>query len=123
MTIQECYRQLDGNFGRAKKLLTSEPLVKRFIVMFLEDDSFRTLCTAMEQGCCEEAFRAAHTLKGICGNLSLDRLYDSASQLAELLRPGNGDIPLRAYALFEAVKVDYQLTACAIRDFRDSNAS
>lgn len=34
----------------------------------------------------KEAFRAAHTIKGICQNLSLTELYQSAAQLSDRLR-------------------------------------
>ena len=57
----------------------------------------------------ERAFRAAHTLKGVCGNLSLDKLLDSASKLTELLRPETAAIPEGADVLFEEVKQDYDL--------------
>ena len=34
----------------------------------------------------ECAFRAAHTLKGVCANLGLDRLYEADCELTEKLR-------------------------------------
>ena len=120
MTIQECYQQLGGDFAQVEKRLSSEPLVRRFITKFLDDGSFSELCIAMEEGSWHKAFRAAHTLKGVSGNLSLNRLFSSASQLAELLRPEAEGIPEGADALFEEVKQDYQLTVRAIRAYLDS---
>ena len=117
MTIQECYRQLDGDFSQAEKMLLSEKLVERFIAKFPDDGSFSNLCAAMESGDCDRAFRAAHTLKGVSGNLSLDRLFSSASQLADVLRLEGERIPAGAHALFEEVKQDYQLTVRAIRAY------
>lgn len=121
MTIEACYLKLGGDFAQAKKQLTSEAWVKRFIVRFLDDDSFDALCAAMEAGSRENAFRAAHTLKGVSGSLSLGRLYASASQLTELLRPEGEVIPADASALFEDVKRDYRITADAIRSYRDAD--
>lgn len=121
MTIQACYRQMGGDFAQAEKRLSSENLVRRFIIRFLEDDSFGALCTAMEDGSRERAFRAAHTLKGVSGSLSLNRLYASASRLTESLRPEAGAIPAEARALFEDVRQDYQLTTGAIRAYMDSD--
>ena len=63
-----------------------------------------------------EAFRAAHTIKGVCQNLSFDRLLASSSQLSEALR--HGYTP-EADALAEQVKEDYQATAGAIRTFQE----
>ena len=119
MTIQECYQQLGGDFAQAEKRLSSGTLVKRFITKFLDDGSFAELCIAMEEGTRDKAFRAAHTLQG--GNLSLNRLFSSASQLTELLRPEAEVIPVGANPLFEEVKQDYQLTVSAIRAYLDAD--
>ncbi len=40
----------------------------------------------MENGDTETAFRAAHTLKGICMNLGFDRLYEASYDITEVLR-------------------------------------
>ena len=117
MTIQECYQKLDGDFVQAEKRLSSENLVKRFLTKFLDDGSFSQLCIAMEEGNRDKAFRAAHTLKGVSGNLSLSRLYLSVSQLTEVLRYESEFIPADANSLLEEVTRDYQLTVNAIREF------
>ena len=36
----------------------------------------------------KEAFEAAHSLKGVLGNLSLTPLYDKVCEITELLRAG-----------------------------------
>lgn len=117
MTIQECYQKLGGDFAQVEKRLSSENLVKRFITKFLDDGCFSELCIAMEEGNRDKALRAAHTLKGVSGNLSLSRLYSSVSQLAELLRPEAEAIPADANPLFEEVTQDYKLTVNAIRTY------
>ena len=117
MTIQECYQNLDGDFVQAEKRLSSEDLVKRFLTKFLDDGSFSQLCIAMEEGDRDKAFRAAHTLKGVSGNLSLSRLYISVSQLTEVLRYESEFIPADAAPLLEEVTRDYRLTVNAIRAF------
>ena len=121
MTIQECYQQFGGDFDEVKKRLPSESLIKKFIAKFLDDRSFPDLQTALEEGSRESAFRAAHTLKGVCGNLSLSKLMNSASKLTELLRPETEAIPEGADVLFQEVKQDYELTVSAIRSFLDSD--
>lgn len=120
MTIQACYQRLGGDFAQVEKRLSSEALVRRFLAKFLDDGSFSELCIAMEEGTRGKAFRAAHTLKGVSGNLGLDRLFSSASQLAEVLRPEGERIPAGAHALFEEVKENYQLTVRAIRAYLDA---
>ena len=89
----------------------------RFIALFLQDDSFAALCRAMEECSREQAFHAAHTLKGVCANLCLDRLLASASRLTEVLRPAADAMPEQAQPLFEAVQQDYAVTTQAIRAY------
>ena len=117
MTIQECYQKLDGDFDQAEKRLSSEALIMRFLTKFLDDGSFSQLCIAMEEGDRDKAFRAAHTLKGVSGNLSLSRLYLSVSQLTEVLRYESECIPADAAPLLKEVTRDYRLTVNAIRAF------
>lgn len=86
MTIQECYMALGGNYQEVAKRLPSESLVRRFITKFPDDKSFAELSQAMAEGDRASAFRAAHTLKGVSANLSLDQLLRSVVVLTELLR-------------------------------------
>ena len=39
----------------------------------------------------DAAFSAAHTLKGVCGNLSMKRMFDIASEMTEFLREKDMD--------------------------------
>lgn len=117
MTLQECYTALEGNYEEVIGRLRSERLVQKFVLKFLEDGSYDLLCRSMESGDYEEAFRASHTLKGVCQNLAFDRLGRSSSQLCEALR--NGVTP-EAPDLFALTRQDYALTASAIRDFQAS---
>ena len=117
MTIQECYQNMGGDYAQVERCLPSVSLIKRFITKFLDDGSYAELCQAMDDGSREGAFRAAHTLKGVCANLGFDRLYRSASQLTDLLRLETDSIPAGAAPLLDTVKADYQLTVDTIRAF------
>lgn len=44
---------------------------------------------AMETGDVETAFRAAHTLKGICANLGFKSLFEVSYDITEALRAGD----------------------------------
>ena len=120
MTIKECYQKLGGEFAQVEKRLPSVGLVRKFIVKFFDDDSYSKLCLAMQNGQREEAFRAAHTLKGVSANLGFSRLLASAGELTELLRAETESIPGRAAALLEEVKQDYELTVSVIRAYLES---
>lgn len=117
MTIVECYQQLGGNLENVKTRLPSDSLIKRFIIKFLDDSSYSELCDALQKGQRDEAFRAAHTLKGVCANLGFDQLENSASALTELLRPKDIGIPEEAVSMMKDVKHDYEMTVGAIRAY------
>ena len=74
----------------------------------------------MQNGQWEEAFRAAHTLKGVSANLGFSRLLASAGELTELLRAETETIPGRTADLLEEVKQDYELTVSVIRAYLES---
>ena len=121
MTIQECYQVLGGDYAQVEKRLPGIHLIRRFIAKFLDDGSYPELCRAMEQGQTEEAFRAAHTLKGVSANLGFDRLTASSGELTELLRGRTDGIPTEAVPLLDMVRQDYELTADAMRAYLNSD--
>ena len=93
MTIQECYKAIGGNYEDVLRRLHNEALIQKFTLKFLEDPSYRLLKQALRDKNYEDAFRSAHTLKGVCQNLSFDRLYEVSNELTELLRDRTGEQP------------------------------
>ena len=120
MSLQECYRELGGDYGDVMQRLPSETMVKKFVLKFMNDKSFENLCNAMNQGDYKQAFIAAHTLKGICQNLSFTMLYHSSVKLSDALREKTQDIEA-AKKFFLLVVEDYRTTANAIRKFESEN--
>ena len=117
MRIEECYQEMDGSYADVIARLPSPQLIHRFVLKFLEDPSYAALCSAMESGSQETAFRAAHTLKGVCANLGFGRLLRSVDPLTEILRPEGDGIPQEAHALMDTVREDYRVTVEAIRAY------
>ena len=115
MTLQECYAALEGSYEEVLGRLYSDALVKKFVGKFLDDKSFQLLEDSLKAGNYEEAFRAAHTLKGVTQNLSFTKLYRSSSSLTEALRRKEYDL---AVELFPRVEEDYVQTAAAIHAFQ-----
>lgn len=72
-----------------ERFLGNEALYKKYALKFSEDANYEALSTALECGDTQKAFASAHTLKGVCGNLSFISLYDAAAKLVEPLRQGN----------------------------------
>ena len=86
MTVRECYEQMGADYEGVLGRLRSEVLIKKFAKKFLDDGSFRSLKDNLAQKNGEEAFRAAHTLKGVCQNLGFDNLYKASFDITEKLR-------------------------------------
>ena len=86
MTIRECYESVGSDFDDVLGRLGSENLIRRFAVKFLDDKTFEELENSMHTADGETAFRAAHTLKGVCLNLGFTALGKASSELTEALR-------------------------------------
>ena len=108
MTIQQCYEAFGGNYQEVISRLRADERVARFLQKVVDDGSYNLLCESIASGNAEEAFRAAHTLKGVCLNLSITKLGESSSALTEALR--GGVIPSDVQPLVQQVMEDYELT-------------
>lgn len=91
MTLESLYQQIGGNYPDVKARLVKEERIERFVLLFLKDSSCSAFVKAMEAGNAEAAFRAVHTLKGVCMNLGFDTLYQIADRITEQLR--ESDLP------------------------------
>ena len=115
MTIEECYHRMHADYEDVLRRMGKVERVERFLLKLPQDNSFAALCDAMAQRNAKDAFRAAHSLKGICANLGLSGLYRSSSVLSDALR---GEIwEESCVPLFEQVKAEYENTLVCIRAF------
>ena len=113
MTVRECYEELGSDFDKVLSRLVSEALVKKFALKFLDDPSFGQLETALADKDAETAFRAAHTLKGVCLNLGFTSLYKVSAELTEVLR---GRETAGSDELYKQVKEQYIILTDAIKE-------
>jgi len=111
MSIKEVYESIGANYQDAMARLPGEAFVTRFALKFLTDKSFPELKEALEAGDAENAFRAAHTLKGVCQNLGFSNLYAPTFELTETLRAGHLEGTDKQ---FELVAKQYKVTISAI---------
>lgn len=72
-----------------ERFLGKSDFYEEFLFMFLEDEQMRTLEKAMREQNVTIAFKAAHTLKGLCGNLGFKNLLTSIIPMVEILRSGS----------------------------------
>ncbi len=113
MNMKEFYEKIGGDYNDVVKRFGGEAMAERFGKKFPGDPSFSSLAAALDEGSCEEAFRAVHTLKGVCQNLGYGDLGSVCSDMTELLRAGNFD---DGKAMFGAVKAEYDKVVGLIKE-------
>lgn len=85
------YINLEEGLGR---LRGNKKIYKTLLGTFLKNDSMTTLQNALDSGDADAAAMAAHTIKGMAGNLSFTALYEcSMTQEAAIKSGGTADMP------------------------------
>lgn len=87
-------------------------LYEKYLKTFPQDPNYAAMEEALRCGDGEAAFHAAHTLKGVSGNLSLNDLYLTLLPLVEALR-GQADLP-KAISLLPPVQEAYRRASACI---------
>lgn len=77
-----------------KRFLDDEEMYFEFLNSFVEDTLMSRLKQAVQNGSVDDAFEAAHALKGLCANLSIDSMSKMIVPMVEILRGRSmGGIP------------------------------
>ncbi|MCI9627825.1 MAG: Hpt domain-containing protein [Eggerthellaceae bacterium] len=63
-------------------------LYKMLALKYLDNSKYTDLVAALEVEDFDEAYKAAHSLKGVAGNLSFSKLFDVAASMSEALFQG-----------------------------------
>ena len=111
MQLKECYEMFGGDYEAVRRRMPREQMIQKFAIRFLSDPSYDLLCTSLNVRNYEEAFRAAHSLKGVCQNLGFKRLEGSVSIITEYLRNWSSEEmdEKKCQQLLEPVSEDYKL--------------
>lgn len=76
--VETALRRFSGN----------EAMYVRYLLRFPDDENLPLLEAAVAAGDAEAARQAAHTLKGLSGNLGLTKLYEESTAMCALYRAG-----------------------------------
>ena len=99
--------------GALERFMGSEALLEKFLKKFLEDGNYAALRTALDTGDREGAVTASHSLKGLCGNLSMTELFDLFTRQVQMLREGD---EAGAASLMPAIAQSYERVKRAIQE-------
>lgn len=112
MDIKECYEAMHGDYEDIFSRLRNNALIIKLVKKFESDQSYAELKQGLADKDVEKAFRAAHTLKGVCLNLGFDELFEVSAELTEKLRERK---TAGSEELFQKVSQKYQKTVMAIQ--------
>ncbi len=93
------------------RLMQNEALISIFVKKFLQDENYPSLLCAMQVEDPTSALSASHTLKGMCGNLSLKKLFELFSEQVRRLR---ADDFVGAKAMMPEITQVYEETCAAL---------
>lgn len=94
MSLEACYAALGGDLEGVRSRLLTDERIEKFIGIFAEDPSYGNLRTALDEGDMKEAFRAAHTMKGISRDLGFTPLFEISCEFSDVLRPNDVGVPV-----------------------------
>lgn len=115
-------RQLEENGADVettlKRFVGNDAIYIKFLKKFPDDPNYGKLGESMEKEDFEEAYKCAHALKGVVGNLGLTPIFEKVSNLVEELRGKkseevNAD---SANAEWQEVKTAYETFIGIIRE-------
>ena len=99
--------------GALARFMGNENLLNRFLGKFPADENYGKLVAAIAAGSREDALLAAHTLKGVSGNLSMSRLFELTDSQVKAMRADEWD---RAFAMMEDITPIYEQLVQVIND-------
>ena len=119
MDIRRFYELTGGDYDAAMQRFMTEGRLEKFTRMFAEDPSYGELEASLASDNLRDAFRAAHTLKGVCLNLSFTGLFQSVDAVTELLRHADPDSPgdqEQVNRCMETLRVRYRDIIAAVNE-------
>lgn len=93
-----------------RRFMNNSALYEKMLKKFPAAAAEQNVTACLEKGGTEAAATAAHTLKGITGNLSLTPLYEAYTGIVASLRAGDADGAKAA--LDEILPIQEQFIAC-----------
>lgn len=105
--LEECGADVETTL---KRFMGNDAIYQKFLGKFPGDPNYAKLGTNIEAGAFEEAYKCAHALKGVVGNLGLTPIYEKVSTLVEELRnKASEDVDAaRANELWQEIKKVYE---------------
>ena len=82
MTLQELYKEINGDYDQALRVMRVEKLVDKHIRKLTKNGVVESLLKAGETMDPVALFETSHAVKGVCANLGLVALSEAASEIS-----------------------------------------
>ncbi|WP_295581762.1 Hpt domain-containing protein [uncultured Oscillibacter sp.] len=107
--FKEVFEAYGGNYEETmERFMNNQSFYLRILGLLSQDETFTQLGAALDNGDLDAAFNAAHTLKGVAGNLGLRPLYEAVCRMVEPLRRREARSDYGA--MYETVRTEFQRT-------------
>ena len=95
------YQRIHGDYADTLRRIPSEQILLKYVRLYAQEPTCARRQEALMSQRWEDAFREAHSLKGVAQTLGFTHLYEVCSVLADALRPG---CPLLDMSLWDNVQ-------------------
>lgn len=96
MTLQELRNVIDIDVdGSLVRFSNMEAMYLKYLKRFINEPTYETLLSAISAQDFASIETAAHTLKGICGNLGLNSLFNDFNAIVKAVREHNNELALQ----------------------------
>ncbi|MGN1089196.1 MAG: HD domain-containing phosphohydrolase, partial [Huintestinicola sp.] len=99
-----------------ERFMGNEALYVKMLKKFLDDKTYSALTAAVSENSRQAALEASHTLKGICGNLSFEKMFALFSEQVVLMRADKWD---EAYGMMTEIAEQYDTLTETLRTWID----
>lgn len=116
MTLSELYEAIGGDLGNVLERLGDMETAEHFLLIFPDDLSYSQLMHSLQENDLQQAFRAAHNLKGVSLSLGLKRLGECSGVVCQKLREGIAPTE----TLLQQLKTEYRCVITAINNLNEN---
>ena len=75
MNVKQFYIETNGSYENALAIMMNDALISRMLTKFIDNNIYEQIVNAYENKDYRALFAAAHSYKGVTGNLALTPLY------------------------------------------------
>lgn len=86
MDVKAFFNHIGGSYEDVYSRFGNDAMIAYLVTKYGKDKTFDALAAAVSAGDINASFEAAHSLKGVSGNMGFERLFTCSCALTEQLR-------------------------------------